>query len=146
MIKLDLRPTDGMLRTFGLIGLVVFAIIACTIGYWGRIVFIPLPDAAERPLLYVFAALAAWCGLGAAVAPRALRPLYVGLTVLSFPIGIVVSYTLTAFVFYGVITPIGLAFKLIGRDALQRRFEPATGSYWIRRPPPPPAARYFRQF
>jgi hypothetical protein len=146
MIKLDLRPTDRMLRTFGLIGLIVFGIFALTLWLWGRIVFIPLPGAAQRPVMYVCLALAAWCALGSAAAPRILQPLYVVLTLISYPIGLVMSYLILGFLFYVVLTPIGLFFRLIGRDAMTRKFEPALATYWVQRRPPADARRYFRQF
>ena len=41
--------------------------------------------------------------------------------------------------FYGVITPIGLAMRWAGRDVLRTRRDPAARSYWIERRPPGPA-------
>ena len=47
-------------------------------------------------------------------------------------------------VFFGVITPIGILFRIIGRDSLNRRFEPQTKSYWVPHAPPDKIERYFR--
>jgi hypothetical protein len=48
--------------------------------------------------------------------------------------------------FFGLITPVALFFKLVGRDAMNRSFEPEADSYWV----PARAARdresYFKQF
>jgi len=41
--------------------------------------------------------------------------------------------------FYGVLTPMGVVMRRLGRDPLRRRFEPDAQSYWIDRRPPGPA-------
>jgi hypothetical protein len=56
------------------------------------------------------------------------------------------SYVILTMMFYLILTPVALVFKLIGRDALHRRFEPAAPTYWIKRTPPATVKRYFRQF
>jgi hypothetical protein len=97
------------------------------------------------------AALALWAaavvirlvGLGR---PGWLRPIFVGLTLLSWPIGVVVSYSTLAVIYYLIFTPVALVFRLIGRDALQRRFEPESKSYWETYQPNRGLARYLRQF
>ena len=72
--------------------------------------------------------------------------IYLLLTVVSYPIGFVLSYVVMAVMYYAVITPVGLIFKIIGRDPMRRAFDPAAPTYWIRRRPPAGARRYFRQF
>ena len=42
--------------------------------------------------------------------------------------------------FFGVVTPIGVTLRLIGRDPLRRRRDPMASSYWIVRRPPGPSA------
>ena len=54
--------------------------------------------------------------------------------------------TAMAVLFYGVFTPIGLFFRLIGRDPLHRRFQPEADTYWVARRPATDVRRYFRQF
>ena len=39
-----------------------------------------------------------------------------------------------------VVTPTGLLMRLLGKDPLRLRFDPAADSYWIKRDPPGPAA------
>ena len=49
--------------------------------------------------------------------------------------------------FYGVLTPIGAAMRLTGKDPMRLRFEPSAGSYWIpREPPGPPPDSMNNQF
>jgi hypothetical protein len=94
---------------------------------------------------------AAW---GAAVAIRAvgllrpewLRPIYLGLTLATWPIGWVVSHLTFAATYYLIFTPIALFFRLIGRDALHRRFDRAAATYWEPHNPDQGPARYLRQF
>jgi hypothetical protein len=105
-----------------------------------------LPESAAAPTGAILWGLAAYAGLSAFLAPLAVKPLYLALTVVTYPIGFVLSYLMMVIIFYGVITPVGLVFKLIGRDAMNRRFDPSTSSYWVERRPPESIKRYFRQF
>jgi hypothetical protein len=92
------------------------------------------------------------CGVSSGVAllgllaPRAIRPVYVGWMLAVFPIGWVVSHVVLAAVFFLVITPIGATLRLLGHDPLHRRYDRAANTYWIARRDPPDADRYFRQF
>jgi hypothetical protein len=65
---------------------------------------------------------------------------------LTLPIGFVVSFILLAVFYYLVITPIGLVFRLMGRDPLCRKFDNTTDSYWLPHKPVETVDRYFRQF
>lgn len=53
-------------------------------------------------------------------------------------LGRVVSPVMSAVIFYGVVTPIGLAMRLAGKDFLRLRRDPVATSYWIVRDPPGP--------
>jgi hypothetical protein len=77
--------------------------------------------------------------------PPAVRPLYVGLMVLTFPLNWVFSRLLLALVFYCIFTPLGLLFTIIGRDVLARRFRPEQASYWADKPSGDGIRSYFRQ-
>lgn len=80
------------------------------------------------------------------VAPRVMKPVFVGLMYLSYPIGFVISHVMFFVFYFSTITPIGLFMKLIGRDALRRKRDPAAASYWTRREPVTDTKRYFKQF
>jgi hypothetical protein len=84
-------------------------------------------------------------GIGLA-RPALIRPIFVGWMVLAFPIGWAVSLVLLALVYYGLFTPVALAFRLSGRDALGLRPGPDRESYWEPRAEPADVRRYFRQF
>ena len=63
-----------------------------------------------------------------------MRPIYVGWMVLAFPIGWTVSQAMLALMFYGLFTPIGLLFRLIGRDPLQLSRRSGLETYWTPKP------------
>jgi hypothetical protein len=49
--------------------------------------------------------------------------------------------------FYGCIVPVGFLMRLSGKDPLNLRYQPNSGSYWIKRiPPGPDAASFKNQF
>jgi hypothetical protein len=74
------------------------------------------------------------------------RPVFQGLTLVAFPIGFVLSHVLIAAIYYVVITPMGLVFRLMGRDTLGRRIDRSLPSYWHDRGAPRPASSYFKLY
>jgi hypothetical protein len=78
----------------------------------------------------VFACLAITISIAGLLKPQLIRPVYVGSMVLTFPIGWVVSRIILACMYYGVFAPVGLAFRLTGRDVLVRRKPPMAVTYW----------------
>jgi hypothetical protein len=85
-------------------------------------------------------------GLSGFVSLKLTRTIYVAMLAVTLPIGFVVSLVLMAVFYFGLITPVGLVFRLIGRDALRRRFEPQTRTYWIPHERTTKPERYFQQF
>jgi len=61
--------------------------------------------------------------------PPIIRPVFVGLILLTYPIGWVVSHLLLGAIFYGVVTPIGISLRLAGHDPLQLK-APLGNSLW----------------
>ena len=92
------------------------------------------------------AALALVVGLTGLTRPEWVRWIYVGWMVLAFPIGWTVSQVMLLLMFFGLFTPIGLVFRLIGRDPLQRARPSGRESYWDPKPAPTDLRRYFKQF
>ncbi len=76
-------------------------------------------------------------GLGLA-APRLLRPVYCAWMALAFAMGFVMTRVLLTAVFFLLVTPIGWAMRLSGRDPMRRR--PAA-SYWLPRTDAPEGQR-----
>jgi len=97
-------------------------------------------------LASVLAVLALTIGLLGLTRPESMRLIYVGWMVLAFPIGWTASQVMVAVMFYGLFTPIGLVFRLLGRDPLQRAHRSEVASYWTSKPVPTDLRRYFKQF
>ena len=145
LAQINLRPTSRELRQFGCIALAGFALLGGWVLWRGTLFGFHL-GAAAPTVSYVFWGLAVLTALFSILVPKANRPLYVALVLITWPIGLVVSHVIVAIVFFGVITPIGLLFRVLGRDPLHRRFEPQARSYWVPHNPPDDVERYFRQF
>ncbi len=113
-------------RGFGLVFAVVFAII----GLW--------PLMGDGPIR-IWACVAAAAFLAVAVTrPRILAPLNRLWTRIGLFLHRVASFVVLGLLFYLMITPIGVARRMLGRDPLRLRLEPGTRSYWIERQPPGP--------
>jgi saxitoxin biosynthesis operon SxtJ-like protein len=80
------------------------------------------------------------------VRPEWLRPVYLALMVVTWPIGWVVSHVALAGVYYLILTPVGLLFRLSGRDPLKRAFDRSVSTYWEPYNPNRGLERYLRQF
>ncbi len=145
LVNLDLRPGVKQLRSFGFIALAAFGLLGTLIYWKGSFFGIQLGEA-TRGVAFTFWGIAVLSALFSLVYPRANHPLYVVLSLVAYPIGFVVSHVIMAFLFYVVITPVGLVFRLIGRDPLHRRFDPQAESYWEPHVPRKQKRSYFRQF
>ena len=85
--------------------------------------------------------------LTALTLPRILHPFNVAWMHLGQLLNRVVSPIVMGVIYFALLTPIAALMRLRGRDVLQRRFDPARESYWIKRNPPGPDGSSFpRQF
>jgi hypothetical protein len=100
----------------------------------------------NRGLALALAILAVAAGLPGLVWPPAVRLLYVGSMILTFPIGWTVSRVVLAMLFYCLFAPVGLLFRVAGRDVLGLRRPEGQESYWRPKPAAENVRRYFRQF
>jgi hypothetical protein len=89
--------------------------------------------------------LAAAIPLAGAFSREALRLAYLGLSLVTRPIGVIVSFIILAAVYYLALAPIGLTMRLFGHDPLSRKFEPNAPTYWMPRKTVRPVASYFDQ-
>ena len=79
-----------------------------------------------------------------AFAPLVLRLPYVALMALAAPLGWLISNLLLRLLYYFVFTPLGLLFRIFGRDPLQLK-RPGGGTYWRPFPSTEKVRGYFRQ-
>jgi hypothetical protein len=134
------RPDRAELRTFGRvlamgfvgIGLALSLAVRWKSGQW-----------AQWPLW--LAGIGAIIGGVCWAAPALARPIYVGWNAIGGVIGFCISNALLIVVFYLVITPIGLAMRLLGRDPLERKWDRQAATYWKDAEKPGDARSYFRQ-
>ena len=145
MIEMNLSPDAKTLRQFGFIALVGFGFLA-VIAWYEWLIFAFGLGAARPIVAGTFAALAGITLLFSLVYPKANLPIYLGLTIVAFPIGFVLSYVIMGTLFYLMITPFGLVMRMFGRDPMMRSFEPEAATYWTTVNSDRPKERYFRQF
>ena len=136
LIKINVNPSSGQLRLFGLLLTAALAVIGFML--FKKTGAVPWPA-----VLWCAAGLAA---LLTAAAPGGLRFAYLGLSYAALPIGLVVSTAVLLVIFYLLLTPLALAFRITGRDALDRRMAPDLESYWRVRRPTGDRRRYLRQY
>jgi hypothetical protein len=132
---LDLRPDDRKLRQFTILAAVVLGVFAV-------VRYIKAGTSFSALIFAVAAVIIAGVGLAA---PRLIRPLYVALTVATFPIGWVVSRLVLLVIFYVVITPIGLLLRFTGYDSLRLKRR-SVDSHWEPKKTPRDVMTYVRQF
>jgi hypothetical protein len=62
------------------------------------------------------------------------------------PIGWTISHAILAGAFYLVLTPVGVAMRLVSGDPLRRAYDVEARTYWLPRRPVTDRRSYFRQF
>lgn len=145
-VELNLKPTDKQLRQFGLIGLFAMPIIGWVFSGKPSLNLIPSglePNIAQR--LAIFTALGAAMGVCAWLKPSLLKWVFIVASVVTFPIGFVLG-EITMFLIYLIgFVPMAILFRVIGRDALDRKFDKEAETYWQKKEPPKDSASYYRQ-
>jgi hypothetical protein len=71
------------------------------------------------------------------------RRVFLGVT---YPLRFILSYTALALVYYAILTPLALCFRIWGRAGLQCSFDWEAPTYWQARTHCCDPKRYFRQF
>ena len=135
MIAIQWNPKQKQLRQFAGIWFPAFCAlvgwsIARKTGHWH-----------EVEIGWAIAGIISIAGL---VFPPLIRPIFVGLILLTYPIGWVVSHVLLGTIFYGIVTPIGLLLRATGHDSLDLKM-PQGSSMWKRPVGKTDVASYLRQ-
>jgi hypothetical protein len=135
MIEIQWNPERKQLRQFagiwfpafcGLIGWMVGA----KSGHWGAV-----------QAGWVVGGLLSAAGI---VYPPAIRPIFVGLILLAYPIGWVFSHLLLGAIYYLLFLPIGLVLRITGHDPLQLK-PPPGNTLWKTPVGKTDSASYLRQ-
>jgi hypothetical protein len=135
MIAIQWNPKRKQLRQFAGIWFPAFCAlvgwsIARKTGHWHQV-----------EIGWAIAGIISIAGL---VFPPLIRPIFVGLIMLTYPIGWVVSHVLLGTIFYGIVTPIGLLLRATGHDSLDHKM-PKGASMWKRLVGKTDVASYLRQ-
>jgi hypothetical protein len=136
LLPFNSRPTPAQLRWFGCLWLPLCAL--------GLALSINLENGNNAASLTATLVAAASILVGI-VSPQALRPVFVGLLLLSYPVGFVISHLAVLVIYFVIITPVALLMRLTGRDVLGLRFDREAKTYWRPHPGRATVARYFRQ-
>jgi hypothetical protein len=135
LIKIDWNPGAAKIRQFGLI---LAGVSLALGGFWFQ------KGLVQRAM--ILAPLGALAGLLTAAWPDGFgKRLYKAWMSVAFVIGSIVSPLLLGILFYGVVTPMALVMKLIGRDALRLK-RPEGDTYWSPLTTPEDKTYYERLF
>jgi hypothetical protein len=133
MVEIEWKPTDRQLRQFGLACMAAIPLVAWLATHSGSV-------AVGFGILGLALAALGW------VFPQVLRIPFLALCLVAFPVGLAVSELILLAIWWLVMLPIGLCFRLVGRDALARRIQRDRASYWTPKSQPKSSRRYFHPF
>lgn len=129
-------PTDRMLRQFSGLWIVFLGAIAVFQQVYHQ----------RHVLAIMLAVLAVTLGPIGLARPRVIKPLYLLLMLVTFPIGWVISNVVLLVIFILLITPLAVWFRIIGRDELRCKRASRSSSFWIPCGGPQDVSTYYRQF
>jgi hypothetical protein len=134
LVHINWNPTDRQLRQFGLISLFALPLL----GLLWR---------ANPTLLGLLTLAGAVLWALSMLRPRVVKPVFLALSIAAIPIGMVVGELAMLVIYFGVFLPIGLLFRLLGRDSLQLgdQRRTAVAGYWQPKAQPRGPASYYRQ-
>jgi hypothetical protein len=120
MITIQWNPERKQLRQFAAIWFPAFCalvgwLVGAKTGHW--------------PAVQVGWGLGGLFSVAGIVYPPAIRPVFVGLILATYPIGWVVSHVLLGAIFYLLFLPIGLILRLTGHDPLHLK-PPRQNTLW----------------
>ena len=137
LAAINWNPDRKMLRNFGLIALIATVGLAILLNLlkgvsmqWGAVII------AAGLVIFIISRLSL----------RLTKIIYLVLTIITMPIGIAVSFIVLALFYFVLLMPIGLFFRITGRDLLSLKFKKPADSYWTKCARSTTLERYFHQF
>jgi pilus assembly protein TadC len=137
LIEINWYPKRKELRTFAMIALIASLLIAS---------LIYVLKGVRIQWSVIIAVVGFGIFLSSFVSLKLTRIIYLGLILVTFPIGWAIIMILLMAFYFLLLLPLGLFFRLLGRDPLCRRFDPDAKSYWLARREPDSLDRYFHQY
>lgn len=132
LVELNWNPSHRQLRQFGVLCLILLPILGWL---WS----------ANSTAIAILAGVGAVIAATAAVIPQLVSPLFVGLMLITIPIGLVIGELAMFLIYVLVFLPIGIAFRVMGRDRLELKLNREQASYWRTKSQPKSVASYYRQ-
>jgi hypothetical protein len=132
LIEVQWDPTQRQLRQFGVICLFALPLIAWI---WG----------ARTQTIGILAGIGLALAVLGYVLPALVKPVFVGLTLITLPIGLVIGEIAMLLIYFGMFLPLSLMFRLVGRDALQVKTNRSASTYWHLKKQPKDTASYYHQ-
>jgi hypothetical protein len=133
LIELNWNPTTRQLRQFA--GLSLLALPS--LGYlWSG----------SWPVVGALAAVGCCLAAIGYFQPAFVRPLFLAISLVTIPIGFVLGELALLMIYFLLLMPMGIVFRLMKRDVLLRRRDPQAQSYWSDKQQPKNVASYYRQF
>ena len=132
LIAINWNPSTRQLTQFGLLSFFVLPLIGWMTHGGPRVVV-------------ALGVIGCICAALSLLIPSALKPVFIAISVMTAPIGIVMSEVALLLIFFCVFVPIGLVLRLFRIDPLRRKFERDSSTYWETKRAPREVASYFRQ-
>ena len=123
---MEQAATRKELRQFGLLVGAVFTVI----GFW------PLVFRGEPFRLWAISLGTILIVFGA-ILPQVLAPIHKGWMWVGHILGWINTRILLSIVFYGIVTPTGLIFRLLGKNSMRQTFAESSTTYRVVRSPRP---------
>lgn len=133
LVEINWAPSPRQLRQFGVLCVFVLPLL----GWLWNV------DASGLAIMLLVGSLVAVLSFAW---PAAVKPIFVGLMLAAAPIGMVVGEIAMLLIFLGVFLPIGLIFRLLGRDALQLKIDKNATTYWQPKIEPKQVSSYYRRY
>jgi hypothetical protein len=137
LFEIDWNPKSKQLQSFGKIALVASSVIS---------LLLYLLKGVAIQWVMIILAFGFIIFVISMISLKLTKMIYLGMILVTLPIGFVVSFILLAAFYFLLLAPLGFIFRLIGRDPLYRKFDPNVKSYWLSRQPPKGPEQYFHQF
>lgn len=133
LVQVNRNPSAQQLAEFGFGALIALPVVGWL---WG----------VSPPVMMTLLSLGLICGLLGWIAPRVLKPVFIGLSLVSAPIGLVVSEITLGLMFLLIFWPIGLCFRVMRRDGLKLALIRDAQTYWEPKAQPRSVGSYYRQW
>ena len=132
LIEFNRNPSHLQLKQFGVVSLFALPLVTW---FWGG----------NATVVASMGLLGTAIAIFSIVSPKAIKPIFLGLTAITTPIGMVLGEVVMLMIYLIAFLPIALLFRLTGRDALLLRVDRNAASYWKKKKPVTDITSYYRQ-